>query len=49
MKILKCKTLSSVKFPQREDNIMMDLQAVGRAGMDGTDLAQDRDTGGRLL
>ena len=49
MKILKCKTFASVNCPQWEDNIIMDLEAVGRAGMDGTDLAQDRDTGGRLL
>jgi len=49
MKILKCKTFASVKFPRWEDNIIMDLQAVGRAGMDWTDLAQDRDTYGRHL
>ena len=49
MKILKCKTFTSVSCPQWEDNIIMDLQAVGRAGMDWPDLAQERDTGGRLL
>jgi len=49
MKILKCKTFASVKCPQWEDNIVMNLQAVGRAGMEWTDLVLDRDTGGRLL
>jgi hypothetical protein len=49
MKILKCKTFASVKCSQWEDNIIMDLEAVGRAGMDWTDLARDRGTGGRLL
>jgi hypothetical protein len=49
MKILKCKTFASVKCPQWEDNIIMDLQAVGRAVMDWTDLAQDMDTGRRFL
>ena len=45
----KYKTFSSVQCPHWEDNIIKYLQALGRAGMDGTDLAQDRDTGGRLL
>lgn len=31
------------------DSIIVDLQAVGRAGKDWTDLAQDRDTGGRIF
>jgi len=41
----KSEVKSPLTRPKRrwEDNIKMDLQEVGRGGMDSIDLAQDRD------